>query len=107
MARHALAAMAALKKENAGRLVAIRVQASPAAAARTVELTRGGAEVIHLVFDSHGRECPHPNPLPKGEGTETNPLPKGEGTADATPRHARDVLREVHGSLVRAESATK
>ncbi len=24
---------------------------------------------------------PHPNPLPKGEGTESSPLPKGEGTS--------------------------
>ncbi len=25
-------------------------------------------------------DSPHPNPLPKGEGTEKSPLPKGEGT---------------------------
>jgi 7-cyano-7-deazaguanine synthase len=30
--------------------------------------------------------CPHPNPLPKGEGTEaTNPLQKGEGTEAINP----------------------
>jgi hypothetical protein len=51
-----MAAAASLKQENAQRIVVIRVQASPAAAQRAVALTRGGAEVIHLVFDSHGRE---------------------------------------------------
>jgi hypothetical protein len=31
---------------------------------------------------------PHPNPLPKGEGTEgvPNPLPKGDGTSDIVPK---------------------
>ncbi len=32
---------------------------------------------------------PHPNPLPKGEGTtERHPLPKGEGTTERHPRRA-------------------
>jgi hypothetical protein len=43
-----------------------------------VELARDGAEVLHLLFDSHGRE-----------------------SAPSNPRHARDVLREVHGALVK------
>ena len=30
---------------------------------------------------------PHPNPLPKGEGTRVEPLPKGEGTGRPRPRH--------------------
>jgi hypothetical protein len=42
-----------------------------------VELVRGGAEVLHLVFDAHGREH-----------------------ESAQPRHARDVIREVHRALV-------
>jgi hypothetical protein len=50
-------------------------------------LSRGGAEVIHLVFDAHGQENLHPNSFPKGEGT--------------SPRHARDVLREIHRALVK------
>jgi ferredoxin len=67
-----------LKQQNPDRLVAIRVAASPACKDRVLALTRAGAEVIHLVFDSHGRET------------------------DATqPRHARDVLREVHRALVK------
>jgi ferredoxin len=69
---------ASLKKESADSVVAIRVQASPAAGQRVLELARDGAEVIHLVFDGHGRE-----------------------QASAKPRHARDVLRDVHGTLVK------
>jgi ferredoxin len=72
------AVRAALKERNANQVVAIRVEATPEAAKRVVELTRDGAEVIHLVFDAHGREM-----------------------ADSNPRHARDVLREVHGALVK------
>ena len=51
-----MAVQATLKKAHASQIVAIRVPACPTAAARVVELTRDGAEVIHLVFDSHGRE---------------------------------------------------
>jgi ferredoxin len=72
------AVRAALKERNANQIVAIRVPASPEAARRVVELTRDGAEVIHLVFDAHGRE-----------------------NAGSKPRHARDCLREVHGALVK------
>jgi ferredoxin len=72
-----LAAQVTVKSERANPIVAIRVQASPAAAAHIVDLARGGAEIIHLVFDAHGRELA------------------------AEPRHMRDVLREVHGALVR------
>jgi ferredoxin len=69
----------AIKDANPDQVVAIRVQASPACAARVVELARDGAEVIHLVFTEHGLEF------------------------DAQqPRHMRDVLREVHGALVKA-----
>jgi hypothetical protein len=68
----------ALKERNADQIVAIRVPASPRAARRVLELAQSGVEVIHLVFDSHGRE-----------------------DAPDKPRHARDVLREVHGALVK------
>jgi Pyruvate/2-oxoacid:ferredoxin oxidoreductase delta subunit len=91
-----MARVAALKAARPERIVAIRLVANPAVAARVLELTRAGAEVLHLVFDSHGREqpvssgdpsaSPHPSPLPEGEGTR---------------RHVRDVLRDVHGTLVR------
>jgi len=68
-----------LKKAAPQRLASIRVPATPQAAQRVLELTREGVEVIHLVFDAHGRE-----------------------QAPSKPRHARDVLREVHGALVKA-----
>jgi ferredoxin len=69
---------AAVKEENPDRIVAFRLGASPAATRRVIELVGQGAEVIHLVFDSHGRE-----------------------EAASKPRPMRDVLREVHGALVR------
>ncbi len=70
---------AALKGQNPGRIVAVRLPATPVAAQRVLELARQGAEVVHLVFDAHGRE-----------------------TGAESPRHMRDVLREVHTSLVKA-----
>jgi ferredoxin len=82
-----MAVQASLKKQNPQRVVAIRVEASPDSAQRAVQLTREGIEVIHLVFDKHGREsaCKH------GQ----------DGRATHKPRHARDVLREVHRALVK------
>ena len=73
-----MARQTALKEASPDQIVAIRLTASPAVTRRVVELVGQGAEVIHLVFDSHGRE-----------------------RAPAKPRHMRDVLREVHGALVR------
>jgi len=73
-----MAVQASLKEKNADRIVAIRVPATPAVTERVIELVDQGAEVIHLVFDSHGRE-----------------------EAPSKPRHVRDVLREVHGALVK------
>ncbi len=70
---------ATLKAQNPGRIVAVRLPATPVAAQRVLELARQGAEVIHLVFDAHGRE-----------------------TGAESPRHMRDVLREVHTTLVKA-----
>jgi hypothetical protein len=111
----ALEIQAQLKRQNPDRLVAIRLEATPVCKDRVLALARDGAEVIHLVFDSHGREnlsgplslrerarvraagnnnerdesaSPHPNPLPKGEGTKLQ-------------RHVRDVLREIHRALVK------
>ena len=73
------ASRTSLKAANPDQVVVIRVQASPAAAARILELAREGAEAVHLVFTEHGREF------------------------DAQhPRHMRDVLREVHTTLVKA-----
>jgi hypothetical protein len=108
-----LAVLAQLKQQNAARLVMIRVEASPAAKDRVIALARDGAEVIHLVFDRHGRESLSPLSLRErarvradGNGDANQelpsppaPLPKGEGSE--SPRHARDVLREVHRALVK------
>ncbi|MEW6720115.1 MAG: glutamate synthase-related protein [Thermodesulfobacteriota bacterium] len=75
----AAAARASLKREQPAGIVAVRVPAGPDAAKRAAELARDGTEVIHLEFDSHGRE----------QGGDS-------------PRHLRDVLREAHGELVRS-----
>jgi ferredoxin len=69
---------ASLKQQNAERIVAIRLEAAPTSARRIVQLTREGAEVIHIVFSPHGRE-----------------------TSADKPRHARDVMREIHRELVK------
>jgi ferredoxin len=70
--------IAAIKKEDTKRIVAIRLPATKGVAQRVVWLAREGAEVVNLVFDRHGREI------------------------DAeTPRHMRDGLRDVHQALVK------
>ena len=68
---------AKLKENNPDQIVAIRVPASPVVTERVRELAGDGMELIHLVFDSHGRE-----------------------DAPSASRHVRDVLREVHTALV-------
>jgi ferredoxin len=78
-----LSLLAALKQDHPRRIVAIRVPATPAVAQRVLKLTVGGAEVIHLVFDRHGRE--------------SAPAAENAGAR----RHVRDVLRDVHGTLVK------
>jgi hypothetical protein len=69
---------AALKRDHPARIVAIRIPASPNVAGRVADLVRDGADVIHLAFDSHGRE-----------------------QDSAQPRHMRDVLRDTHTMLVK------
>ena len=73
------AAVARLKRQGPEMVVAIRMPATRESAKRVLELARDGAEAVHLVFDAHGRE-----------------------QVSGQPRHARDVLREVHGALVKA-----
>ena len=70
---------AGLKERNGDQIVAIRLRANPTVAERVCQLAAEGAEVIHLVFDKHGRE-----------------------DAQEKPRHMRDVLRDVHGALTKA-----
>jgi ferredoxin len=70
--------VAGLKKENAKRIVAVRLPAGGEAAARVVLLARQGIEVVNIVFDRHGMQ-----------------------PGSQTPRHMRDGLREVHKALVK------
>lgn len=81
-----LSLQASLKQDHPQQIVAIRVRATPVVAERVVELAAGGAEVIHLLFDRHGREWP--NAQAASEEKQER-------------RHVRDVLRDVHRSLVK------
>jgi hypothetical protein len=67
----------ALKPET---ILSVRMIIDPHAADRIVELSRHGLKVFHLCADLHGRER----------------------TESGSPgRHIKDVLREIHGRLVR------
>ncbi len=68
-----------LKDANPAQIAVVRVTATSESTARIRALAEKGVESIHLVFDSNGREC----------------LKSG------TPRHMRDVIREVHTALVK------
>ncbi len=67
-----------IKAKGPNTIAAIRIEASPGAAARICRMAREGVEAVELVFDAHGRELDSPN-----------------------PRHMRDVLREVHTELAK------
>jgi ferredoxin len=73
-----LDSIAALKKEDAVRIVAVRLAAGTSTASRALRLAQNGVEVINIVFDKHGMESDSPS-----------------------PRHARDALRETHRLLVK------
>ena len=74
---NALALQVRVKAQSPNRLVAIRLEATPNAPQQVCQLTRDGAEVVHLVFDAHGREIA------------------------SNPRHMRDALRDIHTALVK------
>jgi len=57
-------------------IVAVRVETMTGCAKRVGELAQEGIEVVHVLFDEHGRE-----------------------RNGAHPRHARTVLREIHKNL--------
>ncbi len=69
---------ASIKARNSDQIVAVRVATTAGATQRVLDLVRQGVEVINLLFDSHGWEQVRFN-----------------------PRHMRDVIREVHGALVK------
>jgi ferredoxin len=70
--------IATAKRENAKRIVAVRLEAAPGSLERIRTLAKAGVEVINIVFDCHGREF-----------------------GRTPPRHMRDVIREVHVALVK------
>jgi ferredoxin len=67
------------KARNPDLICALRLPLGPGAADRIQAARATGVKVFHLVADLHGRE-----------------------TGPASPRHIKDVLRELHGSLVKA-----
>jgi hypothetical protein len=69
-----------LQARNTQSIVAIRLELRPSTADRVTLLARAGTKVFHLCADPHGRE--------RSE----------DGQAG---RHMKDVLREVHGRLVK------
>jgi hypothetical protein len=73
----ALAAKA--KASNPGLVIAVRLPLQAAAAERILQLSQAGVKVFHLCGDLHGCEV----------GVES-------------PRHIKDVMREIHGRLVKA-----
>jgi hypothetical protein len=66
-----------VKKSRKTAIVSVRMPAGTNAAARTVELTRAGVEVVHLVADWQGNE-----------------------PGDDEPRFIKDVIRDVHVVLI-------
>jgi ferredoxin len=66
-----------VKKSRKTAIVSVRMPAGTNAAARTVELTRAGVEVVHLVADWQGNE-----------------------PGDDEPRFIKDVIRDVHMVLI-------
>ena len=75
----ALDVIAQAKKVNSQLVCALRLPMEGAASARILEAKQAGVKVFHLFADLHGREI---------------------GPQD--PRHIKDVLREIHRSLVAA-----
>jgi ferredoxin len=67
-----------LRGKNQRQIVAVRVEATAGVADRVRRLVDEGTETIQLVFDRHGRE-----------------------RIPTRPRHMRDVLREIHGVLIK------
>lgn len=93
--------IASIKEENKNQIIAVRIDAAPDVSKRIAALTSEGVEVVHLVFDMHGFEQSSlesriDEQLPAAG--VSNLLP-AEGALK--PRHIRDVLRDVHSTLVK------
>jgi hypothetical protein len=70
-----------IKKDHPGIIVAVRVNLDEKASKRAEELSKTNIEVIHLVADINGNEI----------GTKN-------------PRFVKDVIREIHGILIKNET---
>jgi hypothetical protein len=69
-----------IKKKFPEIIVSIRISLDNKSQDRTLELSKNGAEVLHLVADSNGNEINSEN-----------------------PRFIKDVIREIHGLLIKNE----
>ncbi len=72
--------IASIKKDYPGIIISVRVVLNENALKRSEELAKINVEVIHLVADINGNEI-----------------------GDKTPRFIKDVVREVHGMLIKNE----
>ena len=75
---------AQLREKKRGLFVGVRLPLQASCADRVLELHEGGVSIIHLCADFHGRE-----------------LPSAPGAQSSQPRFIKDVLRQVHGTLVK------
>jgi len=66
-----------IKQKKKDRIVGVRIRASALAIKRISDLTNQGADLIHLLFDQHGKE-----------------------DAEKHPRHMSTFLRDLHRSLI-------
>lgn len=73
-----LEVIAGLKRENAKRVVVVKMPAGAETDRRCLTLARQGVEAVNIVFDDHGRE-----------------------PGISSPRHIRDALRQTHQLLVK------
>ncbi len=80
--------MASVKELNASVVTCIRIPMSKTTASRVEELTRSGAEVIHIVADWQGKEPATPAGASRRGGTAPS------------SRFIKDILREVHLNLI-------
>jgi len=88
--RASVSITAQLQEKNKGLLVGVRLPLRQDCAQRVLELHDGGVSVIHLCANFQGRERPPQEPKSKIQD------PKSAG-----PRFVKEVLREVHGTLVK------
>ncbi len=72
-------ALETIQERRPGQIPMVRIAATPWSTERILKMAEAGVGVFHLVFDAHGFE-----------------------KSGAASRHVKDVVREVHGALVKA-----